>query len=374
MGKQSSRIYLAGGDHKEIYFQGHYHDKMYIGSELVWEKRETQITVIWKTLYWGSYRYKYKYYGYGEWYSWYGRINGAPSVISWTDSSKHDGWRGQLAIFRCYEDGMMRGSRYFGEQSYNSYFIQEDKHIGAPPMFEVHYRNDYLVDYFVIRGAPESSSVYLRYYHSQGTAGVINPELGWHVYFKDGLAYRATKNDDYITGTEFGRYEEVIVLLDGNPIAQTLYFGEYYSDMHGSIIRYGEKLCFSMDGIIWKSFYSAATTFRYNEVAYFKNKFMIALPQKRLVVDDSGNEYGLPSWCDSIYAMFAKDGYLYFSCTNKMLYKTRDFLKYDSLYADRVIFGATGNRFYAMSSNLYGTIYETQFENKTVADYADINF
>ena len=39
MGKQSSRIYFGGADHKDIYFQGKHHDKMYIGSELVWEKR-----------------------------------------------------------------------------------------------------------------------------------------------------------------------------------------------------------------------------------------------------------------------------------------------------------------------------------------------
>ena len=36
--RQSSRIYFVGKDHKDIYFQGHYHDKMYIGSQLVWEK------------------------------------------------------------------------------------------------------------------------------------------------------------------------------------------------------------------------------------------------------------------------------------------------------------------------------------------------
>ena len=36
--RQSSRIYFAGKDHKDIYFRGHYHDKMYIGNKLVWEK------------------------------------------------------------------------------------------------------------------------------------------------------------------------------------------------------------------------------------------------------------------------------------------------------------------------------------------------
>ncbi len=38
MGKQSARMYSQGKDHKDIYFQGHYHDKMYKGSQLVWEK------------------------------------------------------------------------------------------------------------------------------------------------------------------------------------------------------------------------------------------------------------------------------------------------------------------------------------------------
>lgn len=38
MGRQSSRIWYRGKDHKDIYFNGYYHDKMYIGSQLVWEK------------------------------------------------------------------------------------------------------------------------------------------------------------------------------------------------------------------------------------------------------------------------------------------------------------------------------------------------
>lgn len=36
--KQSSTIWYQGNPHKEIYFQGHYHDKMYKGSQLIWEK------------------------------------------------------------------------------------------------------------------------------------------------------------------------------------------------------------------------------------------------------------------------------------------------------------------------------------------------
>lgn len=38
MGKQSARLWFNGHDHKDIYYQGHYHDKMYIGSQLVWER------------------------------------------------------------------------------------------------------------------------------------------------------------------------------------------------------------------------------------------------------------------------------------------------------------------------------------------------
>lgn len=38
MGIQSSRIWLSSKDHKEIYLNGKYHDKMYIGSTLVWQK------------------------------------------------------------------------------------------------------------------------------------------------------------------------------------------------------------------------------------------------------------------------------------------------------------------------------------------------
>lgn len=36
--KQSSTIWYQGNPHKEIYFQGHYHDKMYKGSQLIWQK------------------------------------------------------------------------------------------------------------------------------------------------------------------------------------------------------------------------------------------------------------------------------------------------------------------------------------------------
>lgn len=44
MGRQSSRMYFCGKDHKDIYYQGHYHDKMYIGSQLVWEK----LKILWE--------------------------------------------------------------------------------------------------------------------------------------------------------------------------------------------------------------------------------------------------------------------------------------------------------------------------------------
>lgn len=40
--KQSSTIWYQGNPHKEIYFQGHYHDKMYKGSQLVWEKLDNE--------------------------------------------------------------------------------------------------------------------------------------------------------------------------------------------------------------------------------------------------------------------------------------------------------------------------------------------
>ena len=35
---QSSRLIFQGKDHKDIYFQGHYHDAMYLGNELLWKK------------------------------------------------------------------------------------------------------------------------------------------------------------------------------------------------------------------------------------------------------------------------------------------------------------------------------------------------
>lgn len=49
MGIQSSRIWLSSKDHKEIYLNGKYHDKMYIGSTLVWQKQdgETKVDFQW---------------------------------------------------------------------------------------------------------------------------------------------------------------------------------------------------------------------------------------------------------------------------------------------------------------------------------------
>lgn len=38
MGKQSARLIYREKDHKDIYFQGHYHDAMYLGYELLWHK------------------------------------------------------------------------------------------------------------------------------------------------------------------------------------------------------------------------------------------------------------------------------------------------------------------------------------------------
>lgn len=39
MGLQSSRIYYNTKDHKDICYNGHYHKAMYIGNQLVWEKK-----------------------------------------------------------------------------------------------------------------------------------------------------------------------------------------------------------------------------------------------------------------------------------------------------------------------------------------------
>lgn len=40
--KQSSTIWFQGNPHKEIYFHGYYHDKMYLGSQLIWEKLDDE--------------------------------------------------------------------------------------------------------------------------------------------------------------------------------------------------------------------------------------------------------------------------------------------------------------------------------------------
>lgn len=48
MGQLSARIYFAGTDHKDIYYSGNYHEKMYVGTELVWEKLKKNR--IWETI------------------------------------------------------------------------------------------------------------------------------------------------------------------------------------------------------------------------------------------------------------------------------------------------------------------------------------
>lgn len=47
MGRQSSRIFFQGKDHKEIFFRGHYHRAAYIGNQLVWEKLTDFIGKYW---------------------------------------------------------------------------------------------------------------------------------------------------------------------------------------------------------------------------------------------------------------------------------------------------------------------------------------
>lgn len=51
MGKQSSRMIYRGKDHKDIFFQGRYHDAMYKGMELIWHKirKEGYYSIIVKT-------------------------------------------------------------------------------------------------------------------------------------------------------------------------------------------------------------------------------------------------------------------------------------------------------------------------------------
>lgn len=51
MGRQSSRLYFQGKDHKDIYFNGHYHDAMYLSDSegnvtLVWEKMKDNIEIV----------------------------------------------------------------------------------------------------------------------------------------------------------------------------------------------------------------------------------------------------------------------------------------------------------------------------------------
>ncbi len=38
MERQSARLWFEGKDHKDIWFDGHYHCKMYLGKTLLWEK------------------------------------------------------------------------------------------------------------------------------------------------------------------------------------------------------------------------------------------------------------------------------------------------------------------------------------------------
>lgn len=68
MGKQSSRIYFQGQDHKDIWFQGKYHNAMYIGNQLVWKKiYDYMIPYIGIFDIWNqSYQQDFRYAGYGK--------------------------------------------------------------------------------------------------------------------------------------------------------------------------------------------------------------------------------------------------------------------------------------------------------------------
>lgn len=61
MGKQSSRIHFQGKEHKDIYFDGHYHNLMLKGNELVWQKKfdEKYTPYIWSQYIYNAQKYNY---------------------------------------------------------------------------------------------------------------------------------------------------------------------------------------------------------------------------------------------------------------------------------------------------------------------------
>lgn len=57
MGKQSARLYYKGKDHKDIFYQGNFHDKMYKGNQLLWEKLYPEAYFVTTRLLQNKYRY-----------------------------------------------------------------------------------------------------------------------------------------------------------------------------------------------------------------------------------------------------------------------------------------------------------------------------
>ena len=96
MGRQSARMYFRFGDHKDIYYRGHYHKAMYVGATCVWYKIEDD--------YWSIKVKDQMIDQYGGIYETGGRIalnlgfakdengNRLPIRIDWGDGTQEEFW------------------------------------------------------------------------------------------------------------------------------------------------------------------------------------------------------------------------------------------------------------------------------------------
>lgn len=355
MGRQSSRIYMTGSDHKDVYFQGSYHNKMYIGSELVWEKLKGSENIQWRTIYWSNFSFfdphNHVHDSKTYQHEWVGNICGVPTVVSWLqrDESPHIVKWGYMGVFSVNDDGKVYG-KYLRSGSRldrgNAFYISS-KSSGSPPVinnFWVSSTGGAILSGWVVNNEFGDTVFCGDALHFVNITAA-NLEIPWHMYILDGVVKISSelRQED-----GFNVYIDTHITIDGELTAPSWENLGYFSDTHGTILSCDERLYFTRNGIDWSTIYQGIPDFTHQRAAYFAGEYIIVSPELGKGIGSNGNEYTLPN--KGVAYIFVKDDFLYMSCDDGMLYKTSDMEKYIGKNIGRSVFGARKNKFYSRRS------------------------
>ncbi len=327
MGKQSSRIYFDGADHKDIYFQGKCHDKMYIGSELVWEKKRGEDIPAWT----------------GGWNSYY-PPSSDPTIRKMTKRSQipsygyvyhRNGEAKSAYVVSCARDGRFITREITGIQWYygGPFDVFRARSEPAPSLMSS-IRTDKSYNLVFFLSAEEQTRWITVLDGDYGLETMLNEHLGYAILPGDGKMCRISLNSQIreVYETDFVSAETRIT--------------SSYNDEHGTLFTVSDgNLYFTEDGLNWQHVGSGFVDEIDRCTAWHNGKYLIVRGSDKALVDTSGFHYRTRP--EQIEFLFTMDGYFYISYKDGVLQRTMDLIHYESLYVGKSVFGARGGTFLA---------------------------